>query len=495
MNRDYNNRPESENNSDSTTSTGLRGNNSGIGERYSSAARYAAEHYAFQSSLHAENPYKGTPYEAQYMNILSHYEMLIAQAEANRKWYEDIGLSRYTEQLVAQYYSDMYAELRTLETDYRNYQITLPENVVELQDRAGLNSDLIGLQYSGGSGASGASSSARSTSVPSSNPAMEALTMGLSMIGSITDFATGKMPSLISSIGQIRGVSLDNDLKRQQLGSGKFQQYALENEYLREFALNTFGSYGFSDDVEVTRTENNKIADFLNLSMSDIRKISDLPGFIDDDRALSYLRTYINSENFNLDKLALKNGNLHLSRDNAFLSETYGSDFSSMTEFYKSLGPLVRDLEVLTARYNLGQASYDFNTVSGNVTSEIGLDGSVSYVERVSDSLDPESATRAVNAGNDRSYFQNQFESDVKEVMQKHTSEWSKKANSGEWWSWIYDLLIMALPQFIQGLSSGSISLFRGGNTINSTTNSVTNDYGTKDIISNRYFNGVSESN
>lgn len=462
---------------DNSSDSSIRGNDSGIGSSYDSASRYAARQALYQDYLREDNPYKGTPYESQYYNIISHYEMLIAQAEANKKWYEDIGLSRYTEQLIAQYTADMYAELRDLESTFRNYQITLPENVVELQDRAGLNSDLIGLHYSGGSGASsGSGSSARST-----HPASEALMMGLSMIGSINDFATTKLPALIGSIGQIRGVSLDNDLKRQQLTSGTFNQYAVENEYIREWALNHFA------DLDPSSPEG---IDFLNPfpwdSMSDLRKSRYLPEFVDDARAFDYLLYYLNSDNFVLDRAAIKNGSLNLTRENAFLSETYGSDFSSMTEFYKSLGPLVRDLEILTARYNLNQASYDFNTVSENVTSEIGVDGSVSFVEHVSDSLDPESAVRAVNAGNDRSYYQNQFESDVKEVMQKHTAQWSQKAESGEWWSWIYDLLIMALPQFIQGLSSGSISLFRGGNT----TNSVTNDFGTKDIVSNRYFNG-----
>lgn len=472
------------------TGSSLRGSDSGLSSSSDAASRALARHAALHSYIQSENPYKGTPFESQYVNIISHYESLIALAEANRKWYEDLGLSRYTEELIAQYTADMYAELRDLDSALRNYQITLPENVVGLQDRAGLNSDLIGLQYSGASGASGSSGgSARSSSLPSSSPASEALMMGLSMIGSITDFATSKLPTLISSIGQIRGVSLDNDLKRQKLMTDKFNQYAIENEYLREFALNTFGHFGFSDDPEIINNEQLKLSEFGQLSMDDIRKISDLPEFIDDDRARSYLDSYLSSENFQLDKSALKNGNLSLARDNAFLSETYGSDFSSMTEFYKILGPLVRDLETLTARFNLNQASYDFNTVSDNVTSEIGVDGSVSFIEQVSDSLDPESATRAVNAGNDRSYYQNMFESDVKEVMQKHTAAWSKKAESGQWWSWIYDLLIMALPQFIQGLSSGSISLFRGGNTVNNS--SVTNDYGSKDIVSNRYYDGM----
>lgn len=467
-----------------TSDSSIRGIDSGIGSSESAPSRYAARQALYQDSLREDNPYKGTPFESQYLNIISHYEMLIAQAEANKKWYEDIGLSRYTEQLIAQYTADMYAELRDLETTFRNYQITLPENIVELQDRAGLNSDLIGLQYSGASGSSGGSgSTSRSSSLPSSSPASEALMMGLSMIGSINDFATMKLPSLISSIGQIRGVSLDNDLKRQQLTSAKFNQFAVENEYLREWALNQFS------DLDPSSSEG---IDFLTHfpwnSMDELRQSRHLPDFVDDERAFSYLYSYMNSDNFLFDKHAIKNGTLNLTRENAFLSETYGSDFSSMTQFYKSLGPLVRDLEILTARYNLNQASYDFNTVSNNVTSEIGVDGSVSFVEQVSDSLDPEFAVLAVNAGNARSYYQNQFESDVKEVMQKHTSEWSKKANSGEWWSWIYDLLIMALPQFIQGLSSGSISLFRGGNTINNS--SVTNDYGFKDIVSNRYFNG-----
>lgn len=461
----------------------------GIGERGDAREEYLADEQRAYDAFHA-NPYKGTPYEKQYDDILSHYEMLIEQAEAHKRWYENIGLSRYTEQMVAQYRADMLAELRDLETSFRSYELSLPENIVELQDRAGLNSDLIGLQYSGASGASGGSgSSARSTALPSYDPASSALTMGLSMIGSITDFATQQLPSLISSVGQIRGVSLDNDLKRQQLQQGKFNQYATENELLREFALNTFGHMGFSDDPEVQSNELQKISEFVNLSMADKRKISDLPEFLDDERANSYLSSYINSQNFELDKQALKNGTLSLSRENSFLSETYGSDFSSMTEFYKLLGPLVRDLEYITARYNLNQTSHDFNTVSDNVTSEIGVDGSLSLVSETSSALDPETAARAVNAGNDRSYYQNQFEADVKEVMQKHTGEWSKKAESGEWWSWVYDLLIMALPQFIQGLSSGSISLFRGGNTVNNS--SVPNDYGNKEIISNRYFDGM----
>lgn len=469
-----------------------RGPDSGIGSSMTESERYAARYAAYQNSIRDDNPYKGTPFESQYLNIISHYELLIEQARANKKWYEDIGLSRYTEQLIAQYRADMYAELRDLDSSFRNYQISLPENVVDLQNRAGLNSDLIGLQYSAGSGSSGGSgSSARSSVLPSSSPASDALMMGLSMIGSINDFATIQLPSLISSIGEIRGVALDNDLKRIQVASANFNQYALENEYLREFALNTFGSFGFSDDEATTLSENKSISDFLNLSISDKRKMSDLPSFIDDERADSYLRSYINSKNFVLDKQALKNGTLKLSRDNSFLSETYGSDFSSMTEFYKSLGPLVRDLERVTARYNLNQAVYDFNTVSDNVSAQIANDGSVSFIEQASDAIDPESASRAVNAGNERSFYQNQFESDVKEIMHKHTSQWSKKAESGEWWSWIYDLLIMALPQFIQGLSSGSISLFRGGNTTNQY--STTYDNSTPNIVSNRYFNGSYE--
>lgn len=468
-------------------SSSIRGSESiGMGVSRDIADVYAARQKNYFDSLHQDNPYKDTPFEAQYNNILSHYMLLIQQAEASKKWYEDMGLSRYTEQLVTQYYNDMYAELRSLETSYMTYVNTLPTTIVDLQNEAGLNSDLIGLQYQGASGSAGSSggSPARSSSLPSSSPAHEALSMGLAMIGSLTDFATNKVPGLVSQLGAIRGISLDNDIKKQQLHSTQFNNFALENEYLREFALNNFGGL---PQEQFSR----KLEELNSLDMSQLRQLSDLPEFLDDGRAMKYFMSYLASDAFQTDYHTYQNVGLKSMKENAFLSEVYGSDYNTMSDFYHEIGSMVRDLEKVTARYNLEQSTYDLNTASDTIHADVDAEGSLIYSTPENNvGLDPETAVNAVNMGNERSYYQNKFEGEVKEVMAKYTDNWSNKADSGEWFSWIYDVMIMALPYFISGLGSGTISLFRGGNTINNTTNNT----GQTDIISNRYFNGMSES-
>lgn len=474
--------------------SGIRGSETiGMGTSRNEAEIYASRQGSLWDSMQNNNPYIDTPFEAQYNNILTHYMMLIQQAEANRKWYEDLGLSRYTEQLVTQYYNDMYAELRSLESTYTGYVNTLPSTIVALQNEAGLNSDLIGLQYQGYSGSSGSSSggsSARSTGLPSSSPAHEALSMGLAMIGSLTDFATNQVPSLISSIGAIRGISLDNDIKKQQLHTTQFNNFALENEYLREFALNNFSPYVDNSSDESGEWLTALLNDYPD--MDTFRTYYNLPDFLDDSRAYGYLTSYLQSDNFNLDRLSLYNNKLNLSRETAFLSEVYGSDYNMMSEFYSSIGSMIRDLEKVTARYNLEQATYDLNTASDTIHADVDPDGNLIYSTPENNvALDPEQAVNAVNMGNQRSYFQNKFEGEVKEVMAKYSDNWSKKAESGEWWSFFYDFMIMALPYFISGLGSGTISLFRGGNTINNTSYSNTTNTGPTDIVSNRYFNGM----
>lgn len=455
----------------------------GFSTSYSAQDRFIARQEAFYNNLQDTNPYKGTPFEDEYNNIWSHYNLLILEAEANRKWYEDLGLSRYTEQLITQYRNDMYAELRALEATYTSYVNTLPSTVVDLQNSAGLNSDLIGLQYSGGSASSGSTgtSAPRSSTLPSSSPAHEALSMGLAMIGSLTDFATNKVPGLVSQLGAIRGISLDNDIKKQQLHSTQFNNFALENEYLREFALNNFGGL---PEEQFSR----KLEELNSLDMSQLRQLSDLPQFLDDGRAMKYFMSYLASDAFQTDYHTYQNVGLKAMKENAFLSEVYGSDYNTMSDFYKEIGSMVRDLEKVTARYNLEQSTYDLNTASDTIHADVDSDGNLVYTTPDNNvALNPETAVNAVNMGNERSYYQNKFEGEVKEVMAKYTENWSKKADSGEWFSWIYDVMIMALPYFISGLGSGTISLFRGGNTINNTTNNT----GQTDIISNRYFNGM----